>query len=246
MTRMGKIPVDGLIAIFRQMYEEHWQYVWGAARQGCVDCSGAFVYAYKQLGHQSIAHGSNAIARSYVRGLLPISKAVPGMAAFKLKTPGQAGYALPDRYKSSADKNDYYHIGLVDSDGKHVLNAQGEKAGFTRTPIEKWAVVGYLNAVDYGDDDKMETYIVTAENGLPVRVRDTPNGKTVDRLKVGTMVEAGEPDADGWQQIRHNGKSGYMMSKFLRKSGDGMTITMEQYEQLCQARDLMIKVLGVG
>lgn len=242
---MGRIPVDGIIRIFQTMYAEHWKYEWGAARRGCVDCSGAFVYAYKQYG-LSITHGSNAIARSYVRELLPISEAKPGMAAFKLKKPGQAGYALPDRYKSSPDQNDYYHIGLVDSDGKHVLNAQGEKAGFTRTPIEKWAVVGDLKAVAYGGGADMETYIVTAENGLPVRVRDNPNGKTIDRLKVGTMVEAGEPDSDGWQEIRYNGKTGYMMSKFLRKSGDGVTITIEQYEQICQARDLLIKALGVG
>lgn len=92
----------------------------------------------------------------------------------------------------------------------------------------------------------MDAYIVTAENGLPVRVRDNPNGKTIDRLKVGTMVEAGEPDSEGWQEIRYNGKTGYMMAKFLRLAGEGVTITVEQYEQICQARDLLIKALGVG
>ena len=243
---MAKIPASGLIKCFQKMYDEHWKYEWGAARDGCVDCSGALVYAYRQYG-LSIAHGSNAIARSYVDSLLPISQAKPGMAAFKIKRPGEQGYALPDRYKSSPDKNDYYHVGVVDTDGKHVLNAQGTKAGFTRTPLSKWGCVGALKAVSYGGETKMEMYVVTAENGLPVRVRDNPNGKTIERLKVGTMVEAGEPDQEGWQEIRYNGDhTGYMMAKFLRRADDGVTITIEQYEKLCQARDMLIGVLGVG
>lgn len=247
---MASIPVDGIISIFQTMYKQHWSYEWGAARSGCVDCSGAFVFAYKKYG-LSIAHGSNAIARSYIRELLPVCDAQPGMAAFKLKRPDQAGYDLPGKYREggsayNGDLSDYYHIGLVDADGKHVLNAQSPSAGFTRTPIEKWAVAGYLKAVSYGGGDEMEAYIVTADNGLPVRVRDTPNGKTVDRLKVGTVVEGGAIDSEGWQEIRYGDKSGYMMSKFLRKAGDGVTITIDQYEQLCKARDMIISVLGVG
>lgn len=246
MTQMGKIPVNGIIQIFRTMYDEHWTYVWGSAKKGEVDCSGAFVYAYKQYG-LSIAHGSNAIARAYVVKLLPVSEAQPGMAAFKFKKPGQSGYALPDRYANSPDKNDYYHIGLVDQSGEYVLNAQGQKAGFTRTHISKWGRVGLLKAVQYnGDDIKMEQYVVTADNGLPVRVRDNPEGKVIARLNVGTKVEAGEPDSKGWQEVRFDGKTGYMMSKFLTKPGDTVTLTLDQYEQICKARDALIAVLGVG
>ena len=39
---MIKIPVSDFIAIFEQMKKEKWKYEWGAARKGCVDCSGAF------------------------------------------------------------------------------------------------------------------------------------------------------------------------------------------------------------
>ena len=173
---MGKIPVKDLIAIFQQMYREHWSYVWGAAEKGCVDCSGAFVYAYRQFG-QSIAHGSNTIARKYVVQLLPISEARPGMAAFKLKKPGESGYDLPAKFKKggasyNGDLNDYYHIGLVDDDPKYVLNAQGTKAGFTRNKISAWGCVGYLKAVAYEQEGKtMQTMIVSAANGKPVAVR---------------------------------------------------------------------------
>jgi hypothetical protein len=70
------IPVDGLIALFNRMYREKWEYKWGAAQTGCVDCAGAFVWAYRQYG-QSIYHGSNRIARRYIMELLPISQARP-------------------------------------------------------------------------------------------------------------------------------------------------------------------------
>lgn len=246
-----KIPVNGLISLFRRMLDEHWAYIWGAARKGCVDCSGAFVYAYRQY-NKSITHGSNAIARRYVVELLPISKAQPGMAAFKIRKPGDKYYALPAAYQKggsgyNGDLSDYYHIGLVDDKG--VLNAQSEKNGFTRTALSRWACVGYLKAVDYERDDPMETYIVTADNGLPVRVRDNPGGATITRLKCGTRVEAGEVDSAGWREIRYDGQTGYMMAKFLVKeeeTGIVKTLTQKEYNDLCEARDTLIRIVGVG
>ena len=258
---MGKIPVDGLISQFETMFKEHWSYKWGYAQRYCVDCSGALVYGYRQYG-QSIEHGSNAIARLYVVELVPISEAKPGMAAFKIRKPGDKWYDLPAKYQKggaryNGDLNDYYHVGLVDHTGKSVLNAQSESAGFTRTPVSKWACVGYLKAVDYDREvTPMETYIVTADNGLPVRVRDNPNGNTLARLKVGTEVQAGEPDSAGWQEVRFDGKTGYMMAKFLKKKGAATptdlkpgfsrTLTQDEYNALCEARDILIKIVGVG
>ena len=229
---MAKIPADKLISIFRKMYEEHWPYTWGAAQYGNVDCSGAFVYAYKQFG-QSIAHGSNAIARRYVVKLLPVSEARPGMAAFKRRKPGDAGYALPDSYKGGSDLNDYYHIGLVDSDGQHVLNAQGEKAGFTRTPVSKWAYVAELKAVDYGEpagedqdrhdpdpDPLMGDATVTAPNGGTVNVRAKPSGAKQDALPTGAAVTILET-RDGWCLIDYH-KQGWMMARFLENRDEGV------------------------
>lgn len=248
---MSKIPVNDLIALFRRMYNEHWSYVWGAACEGCVDCSGAFVWAYEQF-RKSIAHGSNAIARQYVRELLPISQAKPGMAAFKYREPGQQNYDLPAKYRNSADQRDYYHIGLVDEGGKFVLNAQGTKAGFTRTKISNWGCVGYLTAVDYGGDKQMGSYIVTAPDGNPVRLREMPNkgADIICKLKCGTVVNAAQPE-NGWQEVRYGDSVGYMMQQFLKpytapETGDHLTLTMEQYNQLCQARDILISIVGVG
>lgn len=264
---MGLIPVNDLIALFVRMYREHWAYVWGAAREGCVDCSGAFVWAYEQF-HKRIAHGSNSIARSYVVELLPIAEAKPGMAAFKSKSPGQSGYDLPDKFKKggssyNGDLNDYYHVGLVNDTASHVLNAQGTKAGFTRAKISCWQCCGYLREVDYnGGDETMDKFMVTAANGDPVRVRRSPSttSEILDSLAVGTEVMAAD-DINGWRQITY-GKdgAGYMMAKFLKRVDSQedstayiRTLTPDEYNRLCEARDqvesalqTLKAIVGVG
>lgn len=256
------IQAADLIAVFEQMYREHWPYEWGAARKGCVDCSGAFVYAYKQFG-QSIAHGSNNIARNYVRSLLSIEHAEPGMAAFKVRKPGQSGYDLPARYADSSDKRDFYHIGLVDSTGRYVLNAKSTKAGFTRDPIEKWHAVGRLKAVEYGSVIPMEkqTMIVTCTPGEKVRLRAVPStsGSTLTQIPNGTTVLAGENE-DGWRTVEYNGKSGYMMAEFLKapvadsKPQDSADTDTENppvaiylpYRLAYELRDILINAIGNG
>ena len=249
-----KIPVLELIAIFVQMFKEHWSYIWGAARKGCVDCSGAFVWAFKQFG-RSIAHGSNTIARSYIKGLLPISEAKPGMAAFKVRKPGDRYYDLPAKFKPgggsyNGDLNDYYHIGLVDETGQYVLNAQSEQAGFTRTAISKWAKAGYLSAVDYNGGEDMQKMYVTATSGNTVHMRKGPskNTKIIKDLPLGTEVLAGE-DINGWREIIHGDEGGYMMSQFLtteppdvtyRVVCEGMTFSqMRKIMEICPTAEVM-------
>jgi hypothetical protein len=262
---MGKIPVDQLIADFRRMYNEHWRYVWGAAEKGCVDCSGAFVYAYRQHG-ANIAHGSNTIARSYVKGLMPVTAAAPGMAAFKIREPGHPKYALPAKFKKggaayNGDLNDYYHIGLVDETGKYVLNAQGTNAGFTRTKISLWGAVGYLKAVEYPSaaaaaspqqagatkegDKPMQKMVVTAKD-VAVRKGDSTEAMVIKRLPKGTVVDAFD-DIGGWREIIYQGIDGWMMSKFLAPADESdpaqayvRTLTAEELQKLQQLREQMV------
>lgn len=246
---MGKIPYLGLIDLFQRMYEEHWEYVWGAAKTGMVDCSGAFVWAYGQYG-EKIAHGSNAIARQYVTGMCDRTYAEPGMAAFKRKSPGDAGYDLPEKYREggadyTGDLNDYYHIGLVDESGKYVLNAQSTAAGFTRTPIEKWGAVARLKAVEYGNgiqtdkhstenespsEGKSEGSVkvvipvtnakVVTGNGLGVNFRQKPS---VAALAYGKIPEGAYVNVleslGDWCKVEYNGKTGYVMTEFLQIQG---------------------------
>lgn len=146
---------DELIALFERMLCEKWAYVYGGASAGSVDCSGAFVWALKQ-GGKTIPHGSNAIARRETDALRPIAEAKPGYAAFKRRLPGEKGYALPAKYRSGSDQNDYYHIGLVAADGRTVLNAKSQKAGFCRDPLADWHCCAPLKAVEYGTDSTLD------------------------------------------------------------------------------------------
>ena len=251
------IPAAELIAEFQTMYNQHWRYEWGAAEKGCVDCSGAFVYAYRLHG-LSIAHGSNAIARNYVERLEPIADAIPGMAAFKARVPGQSGYDLPEKYRTSGDLRDFYHIGLVDSTGKYVLNAKSTQAGFSRDPLSKWSCVGRLKAVNYSGESKGGVpmqMVVSCPAGETVRLRNAPKmgAAVVAKIPAGTIVSAEDVGNEDWYLVRYDGKSGYMMRQFLSecKSDDepdtGETVTITLPTSLALAlRDALTKELGAG
>lgn len=239
------ISVSDLIRVFQTMYDEHWSYVWGKAEKGCVDCSGAFVYAFGKYGIR-YPHGSNAIARNYiVGGMMPISAAKPGMAAFKLKSPGEEGYDLPDKYKSGTDKNDYYHIGLIDWDPDYVLNAKGEKSGFCRdrlTAKNGWDCVAYLKDVDYEGEKEMEiakVVLPSGATGSTVNMRRTPSRSSdiITKVPVGANVQV-LGDSGQWCQITYNDKTGYMMSNYLEyvgQSGESDNITAEDRDQIDRA-----------
>lgn len=210
------IKASSLLRIFEQMYKEHWSYVWGAARKGCVDCSGAFVYAYKQFG-QSIYHGSNRIARKYVGTLQSIDKAKPCWAAFKWKKDG-----APSDYTDG--KGNFYHIGLVDSTGKNVLNAKGTNSGFCLDEIDSWDYVAPLKAVDYseiiagGSVSATVLYkaTVTTQGGA-LNLRKSPNGTRIGTIPNGTIIDVINDNNSSWWQIQYNGNIGYVSTEYLDK-----------------------------
>ena len=226
---MSKISVRDLIAQFEKMFKEHWAYVPNKADKGAVDCSGAFVWAYKQFG-KSIAHGSNAIARNYCGDLLPISAAAPGMAAFKYRPPGHKLWKLPQKYRNHPDQNDYYHIGLVDNSGKYVLNAQSSETGFVKTKLSAWGKVAYLNAIDYEEQEvlPMRKMMVTCPPGETVRLRAKPDASATTLVKIpsGTMVEGTSYNASWWN-VSYGDKRGYMMAGFLAPMSESVATSTD-------------------
>ena len=57
--------------------------------------------------------------------------------------------------------------------------------------------------------------IVKADNNSPVRLREHPNGRIIDSIKQGTIVDVLKEDGE-WSEIKINGQqTGWMMSKFL-------------------------------
>ena len=213
------IRAQALIGVFERMAREHWRYEWGAAREGCVDCSGAFAYAYAQLGGGSIAHGSNAIARRYCGAMRPAGEARPGWAVFKWRAAGE-----PERYRADG-RGDYYHIGLMGRDGR-VLNAKGTAAGFVESTLAGWAYAAPLLAVDYEGEGNAMTEgqtlyraVVTTQRD-PLTLRDAPEGSRIGRLPRGAAVDVLE-EADGWALVRFGGVSGYCSAAYLTRRGQG-------------------------
>lgn len=219
------IKRDALLDLFERMARENWAYAWGAAREGCVDCSGAFVFAYEQLGGPAIAHGSNSILRQSMGQLLPMRAAQPGYAAVKVR-------AWTDAQRNNRWYNqipgDCYHIGLVGRDGR-ILNAQSTATGFVSSgPDEGWDGCAPLAAVDYtgaetGGDANMDymAEVITRENPLNVRERPTTKAKKVGEIPRGEVVEIlDEKAAEGWLRVRWQGVDGYAAAEYLRPLED--------------------------
>lgn len=255
------VKVASLIQLFQKMHKEHWAYIWGSAKEGCVDCSGAFDYAFKKLHGPNYPHGSNSIARKFIIGkLLPLSEAKPGMAAFKFHPPGEQGYDLPDKFlpgggSCNGDYNDYYHIGLVDEDPKWVLNAKGEKEGFCRDGLTEkngWDCVAHLKGVDYGDSAEekgekiMQEAIVvlpSGASGTTVNMRKTAstNAQVMVKVPVGSAIQV-EDDQGQWCKILYEGRAGWMLSNYIEYDGQGdetdgteTKVTLEQVEMVDRA-----------
>ena len=225
---MPKITASAILGDFQRMLAEHWKYTAGASETGNVDCSGAFVWSFRQHG-QSIYHGSNRIARTEVVELVPISDAKPGMAVFKCRNPSDARYALPSGYKQggkyySGDLRDFYHIGLMGEDG-NVLNAQSSATGFVASPVKSWTCAGYLKKVDYKEGKQVEDsydagilYVgrVYATSGSTVNLRSEPSksAKVLEKVKIGTAVNV-IGATDGWLHVETEANQGYMMEEFV-------------------------------
>ena len=222
---MAKIKVNALIDVFERMEREHWAYEWGAAREGCVDCSGAFVYAFKVLGGPVIAHGSNTIARKHCGPLAPASEARPGYAVFRWRKDGE-----PERYEADGH-GDFYHIGLMGRNGT-VLNAKSTAAGFVESPITGWAYAAPLLDVDYSEDaggENMaeETALFRAQvvtQNDPLRVRDEPGvgGSRIGSIPRGAVVDVLDTSVNaGWWRVRCGALVGYASREYLKRIDAG-------------------------
>ena len=217
-----------LITEFERMYEEHWAYEWGAAREGCVDCSGAFVYAFKKYG-QSIYHGSNTIARKYIVGeMRPVSEAKPGWAVFKRRFDN----GEPDAYIGDGLGN-FYHMGLCSRDGTRALNAKSVSKGFCSDPIDGFPFAAPLKGVEYDEDDTSHEDAGNSDEGEqdsepldhlarvatangPLRLRESPRtGTVLTNMPKGSILEVlGGGD---WPKVRFAGLTGYASAEYLQR-----------------------------
>lgn len=221
------IPARSLAAVFETMLG--WPYATpGSNNRNGVDCSGAFVYAYRQFG-KSIYHGSNRIIREYCHDVRKrrLSELKVGMAIFKSRrdlSRMKAEYKPGGRYYDPALPDDYYHMGLIVSVSPlQIVNATPPRVRVD-TRLSDWCCAGYLNAVDYHDDwEEPALATVTAESGSTVNLRSAPSRDAVVRVRVpiGSVVEVLERTDEAWSRIRWQAYTGYMMREFLWEEGSG-------------------------
>lgn len=182
----------------------------GDGSDGTCDCIGLVIGAIRQAGGAWMGtHGSNYAARYEMRELLPVTDAGElclGDVVYKARTPGQAGYALPERYKNDPDQRDYYHVGVVTATSPlEITHCTGP--GIVRdTKLGKWTYRGRLEKVDYDGTEVVETMAqeakVTAASGSTVKMRSKPS--TSDGLywevPVGAEVQVAEITG-GWAKV---------------------------------------------
>ena len=184
------IAVAALIALFQQALDEKWGYIWGASGQvwtqakqnaatremtikhgskwigrRVADCSGLFVWAYKQLG-AFIYHGSNTIWNKYCssQGKLSGGKRADG----KPIKPGTAVFL----YRAS-DSN-RHHIGLYIGNDT-VIEAKGTQYGVVTSKLSHWDEWGELKDVNYSG--------VTWDEGGTPAVTVMKNGSRGEAVK---------------------------------------------------------------
>lgn len=196
----------------------------GDGSDGTCDCIGLIIGAIRRSGGSWTGiHGSNYAARYEMRELLPVTDAGElclGDVVYKARTPGQAGYALPERYKNDPDQRDYYHVGVVTAvEPLEITHCTGP--GIVRdTKLGKWTYRGRLEKVDYDGTEVVETMVqtatVVADSGDDVKMRSTPSQTDglYWKVPVGDKVQVAYVEGE-WAKVRHQGRTGYMMVEYL-------------------------------
>lgn len=194
---------------YAALYGEKWVGHW------VTDCSGLFYWAFKELGGY-MYHGSNTMWKKYCTSQ---GKLVNGLRSDgKELKPGTAVFVL----KGSSDRS---HVGLYIGGGI-VIEASGTQAGVCTTKITntKWCEWGELKGVEY--DMSTNTDSVPAEetpsgivgsaivNATKVALRSAPSTSAtiLTRVDKGQRVQVLDNE---WTRVTYQGKTGYMMTKFL-------------------------------
>lgn len=197
----------------------------GSNDQNGIDCSGAFVRAYRAQG-ASIYHGSNRIIRVHCRDVIQVTSAGqlrPGMAVFKRRDDG----AEPAEYKPGGKNyvptlvGNYYHIGLVASvNPLRIIHATTPVAKVD-TALGTWAWAGYLKDVNYGEEagtvptPRTDYATTMAASGSTVNLRKSPDGDYMLKIPLGTRIPV-YAENGGWYQTNYNGFLGWIDGQYLR------------------------------
>lgn len=174
-----------------------------------ADCSGLFVWAFKQYGLE-MSHISSNIYKSYC--------ATKGKLTSALKETIKPGCAV---FTGDTESN-HPHVGLYIGNDT-VIEAKGTQAGVVTSKLSdsKWKWYGELKKVVYGDAPKPapvpEGYAVVTGVRVALRTAPTTSAKIITRIDTGKTVKIETPPPSEWEYVSYQGKEGYMMKEFLRE-----------------------------
>lgn len=219
---MKTISLDQFLNQIDAIAAESPSYRLGAdGSNGECDCIGLIIGAIRRAGGQwQGTHGSNYAARYATLRLAKLTgdaQLSPGCLVFKSAAPGASNHHLPGRYEDHSDQLDYYHVGVVRNISPlEIIHCSTPGIRRDASP-EAWSHFGWPAAVtgDTAESPAALTAVVTAENVSPVNLRRTPGGALLARLPVGATVAVKERGTT-WCHVTHNGRSGWMMTAFLR------------------------------
>ena len=236
---MKKISVECFIRGLYSIYEEQPKYEKGCdGSNGKCDCIGMGRGAMKREGVENVTgmNGTNYAARHTILDLQKIKKEAQlqvGDVVLKTRDKDDATMRLPDQYRKGGNdyskkwgETNFTHIGYVVSVNPLRIMHMTSPTAKIDISLENWKYFGRLPWVDYDsntaeDENMSETTkwaTVWAEKGSTVKMRAKQS--TLCRLywevPVGAQVVLMEK-GDTWSEIIYAGRSGYMMTKFLRE-----------------------------
>lgn len=248
------IPFSEFLRNIEAIAAEHPAYKLGEdGDNGLCDCIGLIIGAIRRSGGKwAGVHGTNYTVRNAVEYIDRVSSSADlavGELVFKAHEPDEAGYDLPSRYAESADKRDYYHVGVVLSVAPlrivHCTTPNGIKED---TKLGAWKYRAWCSMIAReAQEVNMQTMIVTAQSGTTVNMREKPslNAPLARKVSVGEAVtvtgESGE-----WCKVTYGTYTGYIMKEFLTAPGaigektELMTLLLNMREMI----DLAIQRAG--
>ena len=235
VMNMG-VAINLMLEKAKEIQGEKPIYATGGDGYNCkCDCIGLIIGSIRRAGGKWTGlHGSNYAARSEMVALEPITSTSilePGMAVYKSKSPGEAGYNLPEKYKQggssyNGDLMDYYHVGIVVSASPlqimHCTSGNGVNGITVDTKLGSWKHGGRLKKGDY--DGKVEVIqvvgyatVVTSGGILNIRTTPAPKGTDLGDIPNGALVEVLKKTNSSWWRVSYNGLVGYCASEYLKE-----------------------------
>ena len=229
------ISVEKYCECIESIYIEQPDYeLGGDGSNGTCDCIGMCRGALERAGQDNVKNmrGTNQAARKTIRNLQPIKKAEQlkkGDVVLKLRDKDDPDMKLPDQYRkggseydSAVGEKNYSHIGTVTKEYPNLeithMTSPKPKKDYS---LGNWKETGQLPWISYEgevDPDVMRA-IVVADSGKTVKMRAKPSAlcRLYWDVPIGSEVIVMKQDKT-WSEIIWNGRTGYMMNKFLNTS----------------------------